>query len=415
MSRSSITVNAAGKSDAVQLEFDTLLEVSRKLSVLPPDEMLNELLLQARKLVHAEAGTVYRVVSDNRLRFAFSQNDARPDLCVLPKAGDESASLKDITIPISNKSLAGYAANNREPLKIDDVYNIPESAAFKFDGKYDESTGYRTVSMLVIPLLDQDEKPVGVLQLINHISAESKPDIFSPRDEQIGMALASMAAISVRNATLVDALRHKNDALKLAQLETIMRLATAAELRDDDTGQHIKRVSMYCETIARRLGLSEEYTYNIMCAAPMHDIGKLGIPDAILTKPGKLTDDERTIMQTHTTEGAKILSGSSHQIMKIAERIAGNHHEKWDGTGYPNGLVGENIPLDGRITAVADVFDALTSKRCYKDAFSIDKAYSIIESSSGSHFDPSIVNAFVSARDEIEMIQETFSDRFEDA
>ena len=416
MSQSSIRLSSSGESGAAQLEFDTLLSVCRKLSELPLDELLNELLQQARRLVRAEAGTVYRLVGEDRLGFSCSQNDARPELGVTPSSNEANkTALKGKTIAIDNSSLAGYAANNKECLKIDDVYNLPPDAGYRFDGKYDTATGYRTKSMLVVPLLDQTEQPVGVLQLINHTGRTGLIDEFQTRDEQIAMALASMAAIGVRNAILMDDLRTMNDELRMAQLETVVRLATAAELRDDDTGQHIKRVSMYCETIARTLGFSEEKAYNLMCASPMHDIGKLGIPDSILTKPGKLTDEERLLMQSHTTEGAKILQNSPHALMRTAEVIARSHHERWDGKGYPNKVAGKEIPIEGRITAVADVYDALTSRRCYKPAFDTNKAYSIITEESGTQFDPKIVQAFVQAREEIEVIQETFGDKAEEA
>ncbi len=412
MSQSSLTLSSSGEPDSAQLEFDTLLDVCRKLSELQPGVLLNELLRYARALVRAEAGTVFRLAPGNMLHFACAQNDARPDLVVEPASPDQSRSeLKTVTIPIDNSSLAGYTAKSREPLRLDDVYDLPDGADYHFSSKYDKSTGYRTRSMLVIPMLDQSEEPVGVLQLINHKATDGKISAFSEREEQIAMALASMAAISVRNAILIESVRHKNEQLKLAQLETVMRLATAAELRDDDTGQHIKRVSMYCETIARKLGYSEDFAYNLMCSSPMHDIGKLGIPDAILTKPGKLTDEERLAMQSHTTEGAKILSGSPHKLMQTAQRIAHSHHERWDGKGYPRGLAGEDIPIEGRITAVADVYDALTSRRCYKPPFTSDKAYEIIQEDAGTHFDARIVAAFVAARDDIEIIQETFRDK----
>ncbi len=414
MANSSITLSSSGERASVELEFDALLDVCRKVSVLAPDPLLNELLLHARKFVRAEAGTVFRVAPGELLRFSCSQNDARPDLCVEPKPNEEGATgLKGMTIPIDNASLAGYAANNRQSLCIEDVYNLSADAAYCFSSQYDQATGYRTKSMLVIPMLDQNDHPVGVLQLINHTVQDGVIDAFSARDEQIAMALASMAAISVRNAILLDDVRSKNEELKLAQLETVMRLATAAELRDDDTGQHIKRVSMYCETISRRLGYSEEYAYNMMCASPMHDIGKLGIADSILTKPGALTDEERLAMQRHTTEGAKILADSPHPLMQAAERIAHSHHERWDGKGYPLGLAGEDIAVEGRITAVADVFDALTSRRCYKPPFTVAKAYAIITEESGTHFDPAVVDAFVTARDEIEIIHESFGDAIE--
>jgi HD-GYP domain-containing protein (c-di-GMP phosphodiesterase class II) len=386
----------------VQLEFDTLLDVCAKLNAAKPvEEILDELLLQARSLVRAEAGTVF-IVLENRLSFVCCQNDVRPDLCVTPSLADRlKIGLKGITLPINDKSLAGYSANNGVALNIQDAYNLPTDKPYRFEASYDESSGYRTKSLLVIPLIDQTERAVGVLQLINR--AGDSGIAFSDRDQQIAMALASMAAISIRNAKLREEIRDSH-------LDTIMRLSAAAEMRDDDTGQHIRRVSMYCETVAREMGHPHEFTQLMLFASPMHDIGKLGVPDAILKKAGKLTADERLTMERHTTFGAEILDGSRIELMQVAKRIAEAHHERWDGAGYPHKIAREDIPIEGRICAVADVFDALTSARVYKAAFTMDKAYGIIEEEAGSHFDPNVVDAMVRIRPEIEAIQELFGD-----
>ncbi len=151
-------------------------------------------------------------------------------------------------------------------------------------------------------------------------------------------------------------------------------------------------MSLYSALVAEKLGLPSIEVQDILYASPMHDIGKIGVPDNILMKPGKLTDEEFEIMKTHTTIGAKILANSRSAILKVAEQIALSHHEKWNGKGYPQGLVGENIPLDGRIVALADVFDALTTKRPYKDPFPVEKAIDIIKKERGEHFDPNVVN-----------------------
>lgn len=189
--------------------------------------------------------------------------------------------------------------------------------------------------------------------------------------------------------------------LELATLDTIYRLARAAEFKDDDTGAHIERVSRYAHTLARRTGQSEVFNDMILWAMPMHDVGKIGIPDHILLKPGKLDPDEWRVMQTHAELGAALLSGSESELLRLAEIIARTHHERWDGTGYPNGLAGDTIPLVGRIAAVADVFDAICSKRPYKEAIPPEDAFGIIVSERGSHFDPWVVDTFVAARDEV--------------
>jgi putative two-component system response regulator len=196
-------------------------------------------------------------------------------------------------------------------------------------------------------------------------------------------------------------LKQSSDKLKAASLDTIYRLSVASEYKDQDTGTHIKRMSRYCAAIARSMGLNENTVTAILYAAPMHDLGKIGIPDKILTKPGKLDPVEQDIMKLHTVIGAKILSGSDEEFIKLGGTIALSHHEKWDGSGYPNGLKGTAIPISGRIAAIADVFDALTSKRPYKEPFSLEKSMVIIRRWSESYFDPYVVDTFIAIQDEI--------------
>ena len=198
--------------------------------------------------------------------------------------------------------------------------------------------------------------------------------------------------------------------IKEASLDTIYRLSRASEYRDDDTGAHIKRVSRYAAAIASQMGMDENIIENILYAAPMHDLGKIGIPDYILTKPAKLDPAEWEIMKQHTVIGAKILEGSDAEFIKLGEIIALNHHEKWDGSGYPNGLSGTNIPISGRITAIADVFDALISKRPYKDSFPVEDALVIIREGRGSHFDPDVVDAFFNIKEDILSIKKQYID-----
>jgi putative two-component system response regulator len=175
-----------------------------------------------------------------------------------------------------------------------------------------------------------------------------------------------------------------------------------------DTGAHIKRVSRYSAAIARRMGLDEKTIETILYAAPMHDLGKIGIPDHILLKPAMLDPAEWEIMKTHTVIGAKILNGSDAEYIKMGEIIARSHHEKWDGSGYPDGLKGKKIPISGRITAIADVFDALTSKRPYKEPFSVEDSLVIIRAGRGNHFDPDVVDAFFAIQDEILAIKKEY-------
>lgn len=201
-------------------------------------------------------------------------------------------------------------------------------------------------------------------------------------------------------------LEEANRQLKDSNTEMILNLAVAAECRDEDTGGHILRISDYAVEVAREIGLSEEEIETLRYASPMHDIGKIAIPDAILKKPGKLTPAEWEVMKTHTVIGSKIFQNSRSPILRAAAQIALTHHEKYDGTGYPRGLKGEEIPVFGRITAVVDVFDAVLSKRCYKAASTFDEAFSYIESLAGTHLDPKLVAAFVRIKDKVVAIYE---------
>ncbi|HEV2755160.1 MAG TPA: HD domain-containing phosphohydrolase [Actinomycetota bacterium] len=196
------------------------------------------------------------------------------------------------------------------------------------------------------------------------------------------------------NETLAERVRERTRDLEEAQLETMQRLALAAEYRDDDTGEHAVRVGEMAARIARLLGMDEDEVAMLRRAAPLHDVGKIGVSDTILLKPGRLTPEEFAVMKKHAAIGAQILSGSRSACLQMAEVIAYTHHERWDGTGY-HGIAGEDIPLPGRIVAVADVFDALTSERPYKRAWPVADALAEIESQAGRQFDPAVVGAFL--------------------
>jgi putative two-component system response regulator len=208
-------------------------------------------------------------------------------------------------------------------------------------------------------------------------------------------------------ASRTDELKRAYDQLKQAALDTIFRLSQAAEFKDHDTGNHSIRIGYYSAAIARRLGLGDTMVDNMLHAAPMHDIGKIGVPDNILLKPGKLTETEWVVMKQHSDIGGRLLAGSDSDVIQLAEEIAMSHHERSNGDGYPYGLRNDKIPLSGRIVAVADVFDALTSRRPYKEAFSIGKSFSIIEDMvRASQLDPEIAAAFFDIESEIIAIRE---------
>lgn len=213
-----------------------------------------------------------------------------------------------------------------------------------------------------------------------------------------------------RAVQLADEVRKATEKIVAQERETIFCLAKAAEYRDPETGAHIIRMAHYSRHIARVLGLSMEQQELLLEAAPMHDIGKVGTPDLILLKPGKLTPDEFSIMKQHAVIGYEVLNSASSHMLKVAAEIAHTHHEKFDGSGYPRGLKGEDIPLFGRIVAVADVFDALTSERPYKKAWSIEKATELLREGMGTHFDPSCVVAFFTDFDDVLTIKNKFVD-----
>jgi putative two-component system response regulator len=194
---------------------------------------------------------------------------------------------------------------------------------------------------------------------------------------------------------LETAVSHRTAELARTQLEIIRRLGRAAEYKDNETGMHVIRMSYYSCVIARAIGMGDAEVSLILNATPMHDVGKIGISDEILLKPGKLTPQERKIMETHSEIGAEIIGRHDNALLKMARSVALSHHEKWDGSGYPHGLKGKDIPIESRIVAIADVFDALTSRRPYKEPWPVEKAIALIQSESGSHFDPELVSVFM--------------------
>ncbi|MBI5608251.1 MAG: response regulator [Deltaproteobacteria bacterium] len=198
--------------------------------------------------------------------------------------------------------------------------------------------------------------------------------------------------------------------LRATQAEIIHRLGHAAEYKDNETGNHIKRMSMLCRLLAERVGLSHAEQQMLLLAAPMHDVGKIGIPDRILLKPGRLTPEEWLVMQTHAEIGADLLAGSHSPLIDMAHTVAWTHHERWDGTGYPRKLKGEDIPLVGRIAAICDVFDALTSARPYKEPWPVEDAIAELVRGKWNHFDGNLVDLFVAELPEIIRIREQFSE-----
>ncbi len=249
----------------------------------------------------------------------------------------------------------------------------------------------------------EDEKRGLDMGAVDYIHKPINPSIVLAR-------VRTHLALYDQNRQLDRKVHERTVALNQARLEITQRLGRAAEFKDNETGMHVLRMGHYARLIAEALNIDAEWVNQIFHAAPMHDIGKIGIPDNILLKPGKLNPSEWEVMKTHTTMGGEILSGGTSLLMKMSETIAMTHHEKWNGSGYPKGLKGDKIPLEGRIVAVADVFDALTSERPYKKAWSVNKTVELIEKESGKHFDPQVVVAFKKILTDIMAIKEQFAD-----
>ncbi len=210
---------------------------------------------------------------------------------------------------------------------------------------------------------------------------------------------------------LTELVRERTQELEATRLEIIRRLGRAAEFKDDETGQHVIRMSHYTRILAEASGMPAEEVDVLFNAAPMHDIGKIGIPEAILLKPGKLTEDEWKVMKKHPAIGAGIIGRHENELLNTARIVALTHHEKWDGTGYPRGLAGEDIPLVGRIVSIADVFDALTSERPYKHAWPVEEATAFLEKQSGSQFDPRLVALFMQRLPEVLKVRGMYADQ----
>lgn len=251
---------------------------------------------------------------------------------------------------------------------------------------------------------------------------EAIPVIFvtalaNPEDEALGFELGAVDYISkpvsapiVRARVRTHLSLVRAEVLRQTRLNIVQALGMAAEYKDNETGLHVIRMSHFSRIIALEAGFSAEDAEELLHAAPMHDVGKIGIPDAILQKPGKLDADEWAIMQQHPDIGARIIGEHDASMLQMARRIALGHHEKWDGSGYPAGLAGTDIPVEARIIAIADVFDALTSVRPYKRAWSVDEAVALIREQSGKHFDPHLVNCFLARLDEIIEIRDRWAE-----
>jgi len=296
--------------------------------------------------------------------------------------------IKELRIP-ADKGLAGHVLKTGETINIKDAYSDK-----RFNPEIDKETGYRTKNMLCMPIKNFNQEIIGVFQVLNKFD-----EYFTPDDEDLLVAIASNAGISLENARLFERQSKLLEEQKVVLDSFIETLATSIDARDKITSGHSTRVKMYAVLIAKEFGMEQNDIYILEKAAALHDIGKIGIRDAVLQKEGKLTPEEYKHIQQHVEITHHILEKihMSKDFQQITE-IACSHHEKFDGSGYYRHLKGTDIPFGGRILAVSDVFDAITSKRHYRDKMPIDKVINIIKDGAGSHFDPLVVEKFLAIK-----------------
>lgn len=381
------------------------------------DLLLEKVLGEARIFTNCDAGSIY-VREGQNLKFSYAQNDTMQRQ--LPPG--KKLPYSSFTVPINNNSIAGYVAANGSILNIPDVYEVVgDLFPFSFNRSYDDLTGYRTCSMLTIPLKNFRGDIIGVLQLINAMDSHNEVKPFAHDDEDIIIYFANSAATAIERAKMTR--------------EIILRMNKMAELRDPkETGLHVNRVAAYSvalyEAWAAKKGLSQnEIDKNrdvLRMSAMLHDVGKVAISDTILKKPGRFTPEEFQEMKLHTLFGANLFADIYSDFDESAALVAINHHERWDGKGYPGyidpqtnqplpgyetetgsarGKLGEETPLFGRIVALADVYDALSSRRCYKEAWEEDKVLATIREESGKQFDPELVEIFLNSLETFRQIE----------
>ena len=337
---------------------------------------------------------------------------------------DEPINVKLLQKILARKGYTNIQATS-DPREVEALCEKTEFDAFLLDIRMPYIDGYGIMEMLSKHFAD-DYMPVLVLTAqtdrdtrLKALECGAKDFLTKPFD-QLEALTRIYNLLSVRlmhkqvkkqNALLEETVKQRTQELYDTRREVINRLGLAAEYRDNETGNHIIRMSQFSHRLALEYGLSEAQAEIILNAAPMHDIGKIGIPDSVLLKPGKLDPDEWEIMRSHVTIGAKILSGQQSELMDVARLIALHHHEKWDGTGYPANLKGEEISIEGRICAIADVFDALLSERPYKKPWTVEKTLALIEEEAGKHFDPTLAPLVRKILPELLIIREKYSDK----
>lgn len=373
-----ITTPEASEFPQSDLLLSTIFEYMGKMST--ETDIAKMLLLLAdlgTKLVRADRCTVW-------LHDASSQT-----VWTVAGHGVERITIAD------NSGFVGRSIQTGSLINAEDAYLDK-----RFNTAVDRETGYRTRSILCIPFTNQEGKIIGAFQAINKQGGTQ----FTKKDETL-LTFASTYAGKSLDAFIL----HKE--LLETQKEIIETMGEIGESRSQETGNHVKRVAIYSYKLAQLAGVSESQAQLLQYASPMHDIGKVATPDSILLKPGKLTTEEFEEMKLHTVVGYNVFRKSERELLKTAAIIAYEHHERWEGGGYPRGLKGEEIHLFGRITAVADVFDALGSDRVYKKAWPLEKIVSYLSNQRGKQFDPKLIDLFLNHLDEFVAIRDSYTDR----
>ena len=313
----------------------------------------------------------------------------------------------EVSVAMDGESALEIVESNPPHLILLDIL-MPEMGGYEVCRRLKANLSHRKIPVIFLTEKDEVENETKGLGLgaVDYISKPINIPIVKAR-------VKTHLALYDLNLALEEKVRHRTFELNETRLEIIRQLGRAAEYKDNETGLHVIRMSYYSRLIGLASGMNQIQADILLNAAPMHDIGKIGIPDHILQKPGKLDGDEWRIMEQHPAIGAKIIGKQRSELLKEARVVALTHHEKWNGKGYPKGMKGAEIPLSGRIVAIADVFDAFTSERPYKKAWPVEKALELIREESGRHFCPKLVSSFLKALPEVLKIKNQYSDNQE--
>lgn len=367
-----------GANEILEMIFSYLTEVS---SLREYNDIIMVLANMGRALTFSDRCTVWVV------------DEEKQEIWTKVSHGIEA-----IRLPIDS-GIVGNSIKTGKKIIIDDVYLDD-----RFNSDIDKKTGYRTKSMMVIPMFNNDNEIIGAFQVINH---KGEKGIFDTRDMERLMLASTYAAETFVSARLINEIED-------TQKEVVFTMGAIGESRSKETGNHVKRVAEYSKILGLAYGMDIKEAELLKQASPMHDIGKIAIPDSVLKKPGRFNDEERAIMDTHAELGFSMIKNSDRPLLQAASIVAYEHHEKWNGSGYPRKLKGEDIHIYGRITALADVFDALGSDRVYKKAWNNERIFKLFKEERGEHFDPKLIDLFFENLDEILAVREHFKDEYEE-